>query len=74
MIKLGELDPGRRFLMPYSGRTGVVVRQGEMGTSVRLDGRERKVKGKSKRTDQAFEFTAPGRVDIVSSGTEVEQL
>lgn len=72
--KLSELAPTRRFRLPHTGRTGVVLAHGEMGSSVRYDNSARHVKGTSKRTDQTFEFEAPGRVVIISGGTEVEPL
>lgn len=74
MIKLGELEAGRRFHLPYSGKTGVVIRQGAMGTSIRYAGSQRHVKGQSKRTGQTFEFTATGPVEVISSSAEVEPL
>lgn len=73
LIKLGELKPQRRFRLPDSGRTGVVVEQGIAGTTVRYDG-VRRVKGNSSKTGESFEFDRHGEEKYISSGTEVELL
>lgn len=74
-MKVSDLAPERRFKLPYSGRTGVVVRHGDMGTVVRLDGQPRRVKGTSKRTGKSFDFVANGsRTEVISGGSEVEPL
>jgi hypothetical protein len=72
--RISELAINRRFRLPLAGRTGVVVSHGDSGTRVRYEGSGRRVTGKSKQTDQTFEFDTPGRVVIVSSGTIVEPL
>ena len=72
-IKIGDLAPQRRFRLPDAGKTGVVVEQGICGTTVRYDG-VRRVKGKSHKTDEEFEFEAPRRSVYISNATEVELL
>ena len=74
MVRLGELPLGTRFILPCTGKSGEVVKQGAMGTSVRYAGSQRHVKGKSNRTGQTFEFTTTGSLEIISNGTEVEPL
>lgn len=71
---IAELEPGLAFRLPYSGKSGVVVGHGNSGSRVKYDGSDRKVKLESSRTGQSVEFDAPGRVVIISSGTEVEPL
>lgn len=70
---LAELEPGRTFRLPYSGKSGVVVGHGNSGSRVKYDGSDRKVR-LDRRTGQSVEFDAAGRVVIISSGTEVEPL
>jgi hypothetical protein len=71
---LRELEPGRSFKLPHTGKTGTLLLLGGSGARVRYNGSERKVKVESARTGQVAEFEAPGRAVIISDATEVEEL
>lgn len=76
-MKLHELEPGRRFRLPDTGKTGALVSVGDSGARVLYDGartvREFQVRsGDEVVGDVAFE--SPGRPVIISAGTEVDPL
>jgi len=79
-MKLEELTEGERFRTNYTQREGVVLHQGESGTSVKWDksGKRvrivKKAKWGSKQADKVCEFEAPAKPEVISSGTEVTRI
>ncbi len=69
---LRDVEPGKRILFPYCGKTGVVISHGNMGTRWIADSATRQVTIEASTTGEKVEFEAPGRAQVVSSGSEVE--
>lgn len=75
-MKLADLAPGRRFRLPYCGKTGTLLQHGIMGARVSY-GQPREVSFTPKAGDvelDKVEFVAPARAEIISMGTEVVPL
>ena len=74
MVKLATLQPGTRFLYPSTGKTAVVVSQGNGGTRILYDSATRQVTFTSRTLDGEKEvtFESPGSALVVSSGSDVE--
>ena len=73
-MQLRHLEPGRRFRLPLTGKTGTLLRVSEGGATVKYDAGERVEKFISSTTGDEVAFTAPGRSTQISAGTEVEAL
>lgn len=75
MTRIDSLEPGRRFRLPDTGKTGQVVSVGDGGTRVKYDASARSVEFLAKSGDEVVAevaFEAPGRAVLISSGTIVE--
>jgi NifU-like protein involved in Fe-S cluster formation len=76
-MKISDLEPGRRFRLPDTGKTGQVISTGDGGTRVKYDASARQVEFQAKSGDEVVAdvaFEAPGRAVLISSGTVVEAL
>jgi hypothetical protein len=76
-MKLSELAPGDRFRLPLCGKVGTLLSHGVMGDRVTYSGAQRDVSFEVKSGDEvvgAVAFTAPGKPEIISSGSEVERI
>lgn len=74
---LGELQPGTRFRLPLSGKTGVLLRTGAGGSMVKYEGTDRDVNIRVRSGDEVTDevsFTAPGKSVQISSGTVVDLI
>ena len=74
-MRLDELRLGQRFRLPYCGKTGTLLGHGVMGARVSYAGSAKDVAFEVRDADEVVgevAFTRPGRVEIISNGTEVE--
>lgn len=71
-LRISDLRPGARFLIPATGETGTVVRLAHGWAVVRMDGERRRSFETSKGT--AVEFVARNRPVEIALGTEVEPI
>ena len=67
-VKLGTLEPGARFIIPFCALTGTLIRVTPTSALVRYDQREREVTIRDKT------FSAPSGPVNISAGTEVIAL
>jgi hypothetical protein len=71
-MKISTLEPGARFRLPDSGKTGVLVSVGDSGARVKYDASARQVE--ITQDGEITSFESPGKAVSISSGTEVEVL
>lgn len=74
LVKVGTLLPDQRFRFPDSGRSGRVIYQSPMGTTVRFDGLKHRVVQERDTNTTLAEFDAPNRPLVIAAGAEVEVL
>jgi hypothetical protein len=72
-MRLDEVAADTRVMFPYCGKIALVVSHGQMGTRIKYENDARTIEiaadeftGREART-----FTVPGKVEIVSGGSEV---